>query len=103
MSVPGIGTARCPPAVTPRLASTEKCDNQAFALGSNLLGLQFQLDVPRHAVERWLIGYVDSLSARGIGPGDLRRAAAASGRASVEYWLHGISQRLGFLCRWAFS
>jgi GMP synthase (glutamine-hydrolysing) len=86
------------PAGAHRLASTETCDNQAFALGPNLLGLQFHLEVPPGAVERWLIGYVDSLSALGIEPGDLRRAAKAAddaltraARAVVAEWLTGLT------------
>lgn len=86
------------PAGADRLASTEKCDNQAFALGRNLLGLQFHLEVPPIAIERWLIGYVDSLSALGIEPGDLRTAAAAAGetlnqaaRAVIAEWLLGLT------------
>lgn len=82
------------PAGAQRLAGTEKCDNQAFALGPNLLGLQFHLEVPPEAIERWLIGYVDSLSALGIEPAELRRAAAAAGadltraaRAVIAEWL----------------
>ncbi|HJP80667.1 MAG TPA: glutamine amidotransferase [Pseudonocardiaceae bacterium] len=82
------------PAGAQRLAGTEKCDNQAFALGPNLLGLQFHLEVPPEAIERWLIGYVDSLSALGIEPAELRGAAAAAGaaltraaRAVIAEWL----------------
>ena len=84
------------PAGAQRLASTQKCDNQAFALGPNLLGLQFHLEVPPEGIERWLIGYVDSLSALGIEPGDLRRAATDAGaaltraaRAVIAEWLAG--------------
>jgi GMP synthase (glutamine-hydrolysing) len=87
------------PAGAQRLASTEKCDNQAFAFGPNLLALQFHLEVPPDAVERWLIGYVDSLSALGIEPGDLRAAAAAAGealgraaRAVVAEWLVSLAE-----------
>jgi GMP synthase (glutamine-hydrolysing) len=78
-----------------RLASSAGCDNQAFAVG-NLLGLQFHLEVPPEAIERWLIGYVDSLAAEGIEPGDLRQDAAKAGpalkraaRAVVAEWLTG--------------
>jgi GMP synthase (glutamine-hydrolysing) len=63
-----------------RLASSAGCDNQAFAVG-NLLGLQFHLEVAQEAIERWLIGYVDSLVSAGIEPGDLRQDAANAGPA----------------------
>lgn len=66
------------PAGAERLASSAECDNQAFAIG-NLLGLQFHLEVPPAGIERWLIGYVDSLAAEGIPPGDLRADAAKAG------------------------
>lgn len=62
-----------------RLASSARCDNQAFAVGRNLLGLQFHLEVPPEGVERWLIGYTDSLAAAGIEPDELRCDAATAG------------------------
>ena len=81
-----------------RLASSARCDNQAFAIGRNLLGLQFHLEVPPDGVERWLIGYVDSLAAEGIEPSDLRNAAARTGpdltraaQAAVAEWLTAIT------------
>jgi GMP synthase (glutamine-hydrolysing) len=71
------------PAGAQRLAGSAGCDNQAFAVG-NLLGLQFHLEVPPEGVERWLIGYVDSLAAEGIEPNDLRRQAAKAGPALIR-------------------
>lgn len=62
-----------------RLAGSAHCDNQAFTIGRNLLGLQFHLEVPPQGIERWLIGYADSLAAEGISPGDLRDDAAEAG------------------------
>ena len=79
------------------LAGTPKCDNQAFAIGPNLLGLQFHLEVPPEAIERWLIGYVDSLDEAGIEPGKIRRDAVAAAsvlpdaaRKCAGEWLAGL-------------
>jgi GMP synthase (glutamine-hydrolysing) len=81
------------PAGAQHLASSAGCDNQAFALGT-LLGLQFHLEVAPETVERWLIGYADSLAAAGIEPSDLRQDAARAGpeltraaRDVVAEWL----------------
>jgi GMP synthase (glutamine-hydrolysing) len=80
-----------------RLAGSAHCDNQAFAIGRNLLGLQFHLEVPPQGIERWLIGYADSLAAEGISPGDLRNDAAKAGssltravRDVVADWLTAL-------------
>jgi GMP synthase (glutamine-hydrolysing) len=69
------------PAGADRLAASAGCDNQAFAVGHHLLGLQFHLEVPPEGIERWLIGYADSLAAEGISPADLRHDAAGAGAA----------------------
>ncbi|MFD9700150.1 glutamine amidotransferase [Lentzea sp. NPDC059081] len=68
------------PAGAVHLASTPSCDNQAFSHGS-ALALQFHLETPATDVERWLIGHAEALSAAGIDPADLRRAAAEHGPA----------------------
>jgi GMP synthase (glutamine-hydrolysing) len=40
-----------------RLASTAITENQAFALGPNVLALQFHVEVKAQGFERWLIGH----------------------------------------------
>lgn len=81
-----------------RLAETTVCPHQAFAVGPNILGLQFhpELDVSA-GFERWLIGHACELSAAGIDPGDLRADAARfgpslrdAGRRALADWLGGL-------------
>jgi len=64
-----------------RLASTTGCPNQAYAIGSGLLGLQFHLETPQADLERWLIGHAEALASAGIHPRDLRRQAEQAGPA----------------------
>ncbi len=60
------------PAGAARLASTALYDNQAFALGSYALALQFHLEVAPNAIEPWLIGHSAELAAAGLSPVQLR-------------------------------
>jgi GMP synthase (glutamine-hydrolysing) len=69
------------PAGAAPLASTAHCPQQAFALGPEILGLQFHLETPPAALERWLIGHADALAGAGLDPRDLRRQAAEAGPA----------------------
>ena len=62
-----------------RLASTPACPNQAYAIGAEILGLQFHLETPPTDLERWLIGHTEALAAAGIDPRDLRHQAAQAG------------------------
>lgn len=78
------------------LASTKSCPNQAFAIGKHVLGLQFHIETPPQALERWLIGHACELAQAGIDPGALRAQAAqygastaAAGRHVLEEWLDG--------------
>lgn len=72
------------PADATRLAATAICDNQAFLYGSNVLALQFHLEVPARSLERWLIGHADALAAAGIDPRSLRADAAVHAPAMEE-------------------
>jgi GMP synthase (glutamine-hydrolysing) len=58
------------------LASTELCRHQAFALGPNILALQFHPEPGAADLERWLIGYAGDLAASKLDPRDMRKAAA---------------------------
>lgn len=85
------------PAGAVPLASTTHCPHQAFAVGPAVLGLQFHLETPPAALERWLIGHADALTAAGIDPRDLRRQAGQAGaaltaaaHAVLTEWLDGI-------------
>lgn len=62
------------------LAHTPLCPNQAFALGSYALGLQFHLEGDVERIEPWLIGHAAELSHAGIDLCKLRAQAKAHGR-----------------------
>lgn len=79
------------------LASTKIGPNQAFAVGSNALGLQFHLEADATQIERWLVGHACELSLAGIDPRTLREQAqqhgstlALAARNTIEAWLDGF-------------
>ncbi len=80
-----------------RLAETPGFPNQAFAVGSSVLGLQFHLEVDHAQIERWLIGHAHELATNGIDPRAIRSDAARYGpelaaraRAVFADWLDGL-------------
>ncbi len=87
------------PAGVEHLAATGVCRNQAFALGRQLLGLQFHLEVDGgREFERWLLGHAVELAGAGIDPNKLRRQAAhwreplrQAAHAMFAEWLTGIA------------
>jgi GMP synthase (glutamine-hydrolysing) len=79
------------------LAFTSACPNQAFALGSHALALQFHAEVEPATLEAWLIGHTVELGKAGIDPRGLRAQAARFGAATAEAgkklfrdWLEGV-------------
>lgn len=77
-----------------RLASTAPFPNQAFARGTNLLGLQFHPEVVGSRFEHWLIGHASELASAAINPSllreDTRRYAARlekAGTRMLRDWL----------------
>ena len=60
------------------LASSDRYENQAFSIGTNVLGLQFHIEVDPRSIERWLIGHAVELATAGIDPSMLRRESASS-------------------------
>ncbi|BCH21733.1 GMP synthase [Mesorhizobium sp. L-8-10] len=80
------------------LAATAACANQAFALGPNVLALQFHAEAQAcTGLERWLIGHAAELAASGIDPRTIRADAARFGpalrkaaRAMFTEWLEGL-------------
>lgn len=86
------------PAGAVRLASTPICANQAFAIGSNMLGLQFHGESDAREIERWLIGHACEIAVTGLRPEDLRRDAARhgaklreAGTALFGEWIAGLT------------
>ncbi len=82
------------PATATRLASTPITKNQAFAIGSHVLGLQFHMEADPLKIERWLIGHACELVAAGIDIAVLRSdarlygaAIAEAGQACLKAWL----------------
>jgi GMP synthase (glutamine-hydrolysing) len=60
------------PAGAIRLASTDLCENQAFALGDRVLGCQFHPEATGAGFEHWLVGHSAELAQAGIDPAALR-------------------------------
>lgn len=80
------------------LASTELCPNQAFAIGPNVLGLQFHPEAPPSKIEAWLLGHAAELASAGIDPRQIRREATAhqevlvaASTAMFQEWVANIS------------
>lgn len=57
------------------LASTERCAQQAFCVGTNILALQFHMEVRAQELEPWLVGHIVEIQAAGLDPGELRAQA----------------------------
>lgn len=80
------------------LATTPLCAAQGFALGSNVLALQFHPEVDACAgIERWLVGHAAELAAADIDPRALRADAERFGpplrdaaRSMLSEWLIGL-------------
>ena len=76
------------------LASTPMCRNQAFALGTHTLGLQFHPEVTGDAQESWLVGHAHEIAhTPGVtvpglcAAGEQQTGAARQGRAFFDRWL----------------
>ncbi len=90
-----------------RLAGTPGFPNQAFSLGSKILGLQFHLEADHSLIERWLIGHAHELSSQDISLDILRRDALVYGpvlahaaRVVFTAWLKqlGVESRREAAC-----
>jgi GMP synthase (glutamine-hydrolysing) len=69
------------PANASRLASTPACENQAFAWGDHVLGLQCHPEIRTDRFEPWLIGNANELSGHRIDACQLRTDTARHGPA----------------------
>jgi GMP synthase (glutamine-hydrolysing) len=81
------------------LASSDRYAQQAFAIGHNVLGLQFHLECDPKRFEQWLIGHTVELAAAGIRVSQLRaegQSAGAklgmAGRRVLIDWLDQLSE-----------
>jgi GMP synthase (glutamine-hydrolysing) len=80
------------------LLATTSLANQAFAIGRNVLGLQFHAEADtRRELEPWLIGHAAELAAASIDPVQVREACRANGpalrdagRAMFKEWLAAL-------------
>jgi GMP synthase (glutamine-hydrolysing) len=86
------------PAGLPPLAVTAACANQAFAVGTNVLALQFHLEADVALLEQWLVGHAYEIAARGVSVAQLRQDAQEHGavlasRAEQVFsrWLAGLA------------
>lgn len=86
------------PTGCPSLASTSKCQNQAFAVGAHTLALQFHIEVAEEHLARWLVGHIHELDHLGASLAklrdDARRYAAratAEGADLLSAWWSGAS------------
>ena len=64
------------------LASTTLCANQAFAIGSHTLALQFHLEVREDTIEYWLAGHIHELDAEQVSLQTLRKDTQLWGEKS---------------------
>lgn len=80
-----------------RLAETPGFPNQAFAIGSHSLALQFHLEADHTQIERWLVGHAHELATAGIDPNGIRSDAAAYGPALAEAARRTFDRWLGRL------
>jgi GMP synthase (glutamine-hydrolysing) len=81
-----------------RLASTRTTENQAFAMGPNVLGVQFHIEADPRQIERWLIGHSAQLEHSKIDISALRAdaarvgpAVAAAGLRAFSNWVDGLN------------
>ena len=81
-----------------RLALTDTCENQAFALGRHVIAFQFHPEAGAGGFERWLIGHAVEIAAAGIAPRKLRAEAehfapelARKAERTLIHWLDGLS------------
>jgi GMP synthase (glutamine-hydrolysing) len=80
-----------------RLASTDDCLNQAFAIGNHALAFQFHPEADGSGFERWLVGHAIEITATGLSVAVLRAdtarfatIAATNGQRCIREWLGGL-------------
>jgi GMP synthase (glutamine-hydrolysing) len=85
------------PSGVKNLAFTSICPQQAFALDSWALALQFHVEAEPASLEAWLIGHTVELGNAGIDPrilraqaADLGAVTAQAGKNMFSAWLDGV-------------
>ncbi len=85
------------PAGAKRLAETDVCHNQAFAIGATVLALQFHVELDPRRIEQWLIGHSIELAEAGVDLAVVRSdtarhgdATAAIGARILRRWLENL-------------
>lgn len=71
------------PAQATLLAATQACPHQAFSVGTQVLALQFHLEVMPQELELWLVGHAGDLYREDIDPCALRSQAQKIGNAGA--------------------
>lgn len=66
------------------LASSALCPYQAFAMGPNVLGLQFHAETDCRTLESWLVGHASELAHAGFDVAAIRADAARYGASLAE-------------------
>ncbi len=81
-----------------RLAETDLCRNQAFAIGRHVLALQFHVELDPARIEQWLIGHAAELAGAEIEPKQLRHdthhhglQTAMSGVLAFRRWIDQLA------------
>lgn len=84
------------PADAHHLAETAAYANQAFAIGSHTLGLQFHVEVNARGLERWYVGHACELAAAGVQIPHLRQQGEAFvsvlSSAAQRFWQAWLSR-----------
>lgn len=82
------------------LAASAACPHQAFAVGKNILALQFHLEARPERLEYWLVGHACELAQAKIAPQQLRAQAKAHGavlqqaaKRVLAEWLDGCLKK----------
>ena len=72
-----------------RLASTPRYAEQAFAIGANVLGLQFHPEVDGGGIEHWLIGQAGAVNVDSVRADADKHGmnAGRAGAAMLRDWL----------------
>lgn len=81
------------------LASSEKCTNQAFSVGNNVLALQFHPEITQRAMEKWFIGHItEIMQTEGVSVERLREDTRqfanqleVQGELFFKSWLNKVS------------